>query len=69
MELLSTPVQLDRIIHTHTQTHTHIYIYMCVCVCVCVCVCLGTWHINPCMLFNAKSIFIQINSSISNNSV
>ena len=27
------------------------------------------WHINLCRLFNAKSIFIQMNSSISNNSV
>ena len=27
------------------------------------------WHINHCMLFNAKSILIHINSSISNNSV
>ena len=27
------------------------------------------WHINHCRLFNAKSIFIHINSSISNNSV
>ena len=27
------------------------------------------WHINRCRLFNAKSIFIHINSSISNNSV
>ena len=27
------------------------------------------WHINYCRLFNTKSIFIQINSSISNNSV
>ena len=27
------------------------------------------WHINHCSLFNAKSIFIHINSSISNNSV
>ena len=27
------------------------------------------WHINLCRLFNAKSIFIQINSSISNISV
>ena len=27
------------------------------------------WHINLCRLYNAKSIFIQINSSISNNSV
>ena len=27
------------------------------------------WHINHCRLFNAKSIFIDINSSISNNSV
>ena len=26
-------------------------------------------HINPCRLFNAKPIFIQMNSSISNNSV
>ena len=27
------------------------------------------WHINFCRLFDAKLIFIQINSSISNNSV
>ena len=27
------------------------------------------WHINLCRLFNAKSIFIQTNISISNNSV
>ena len=27
------------------------------------------WHINPCRLFNAKSIFKQITSSLSNNSV
>ena len=27
------------------------------------------WHINICRLFNAKSIFIQVNCSISNNSV
>ena len=27
------------------------------------------WHINRCWLFYAKSIFIQINSSISNHSV
>ena len=27
------------------------------------------WHINLFRLFNAKSIFIQIISSISNNSV
>ena len=27
------------------------------------------WHINYCRLFNTKSIFIQISSSISNNSV
>ena len=27
------------------------------------------WHINYCRLFNPKSIFIQINSYISNNSV
>ena len=27
------------------------------------------WHINDYRLFNAKSIFIQINYSISNNSV
>ena len=28
----------------------------------------GVWPINPCRLFNAKSIFIQIISSISNSS-
>ena len=27
------------------------------------------WHINLCRLFNAKSIFIQIINSISNNSI
>ena len=27
------------------------------------------WYINLCRLFNTKSIFIQMNSSISNNSV
>ena len=27
------------------------------------------WHINFCMLFNAKSIFMKINSSISSNPV
>ena len=27
------------------------------------------WYINLCRLFNAKSIFKQMNSSISNNSV
>ena len=27
------------------------------------------WYINLCNLFNAKSVFIQINSSLSNNSV
>ena len=30
---------------------------------------LALCHINHCRLFNAKSIFIHINSSISNNSV
>ena len=30
---------------------------------------LALWHINHYRLFNAKSIFIHINSSISNNSV
>ena len=29
----------------------------------------GLWHINLCRLFNAKPIFIQINNSISNNSL
>ena len=29
---------------------------------------LGLWHINICRLFNARSTFIQINTSISNNS-
>ena len=28
-----------------------------------------SWHINLCRLFNAKSIFIQISCSFSNNSV
>ena len=54
---------------------------MCVYVCVYVCVCSSgyfkvhclvvwvLWRINLCRLFNVKSIFIQIISSISNNSV
>ena len=44
----------------------------CICVCVYLCVCVGWlvgWHINLCMFFNAKSIFMQIVSSISNSSV
>ena len=39
-----------------------IYIGMYVCVCVCVCS-LVVWvlrHINPCRLFNVKSIFMKI---------
>ena len=31
--------------------------------------CLGLWHFNHCRLFNAKSIFMHIVSSIANNSV
>ena len=27
------------------------------------------WYVNLCRLFNAKSIFIQMNSSITNTSV
>ena len=40
-------------------------------VCFLICLLVGWFlcHINLCWLFNAKSIFIQINSSISNNSV
>ena len=50
-----------------TYIYIYIYIYICVCTCVCVLVgCLGLWPINLCRLFNAKSIFIQIVSSISN---
>ena len=30
--------------------------------------CWRLWHINICRLFNAKFIFIQIFSSITNNS-
>ena len=30
---------------------------------------LGLWHVNLCRLFNAKSIFMKIVSSVSNNSV
>ena len=30
---------------------------------------LGLWHINLCRFFNAKSIFMLIVSSISNNTV
>ena len=36
---------------------------------VCVFICLGSWHINLSRLFNAKFIFIHVNSSISNNSM
>ena len=38
------------------------------CVCVCVCVCLVR-HINHCKLFNVKSIFKNINSLVSNDSI
>ena len=31
--------------------------------------CLSLWHINLSRLFNAKCIFIQINISISNNTI
>ena len=63
----------QKITITLTQTiyiyiYINIYIYICVCVCVCF-FGLVLWHINHCRLFNAKSIFIQINSSIPNNSV
>ena len=34
-----------------------------------ICIGLALWYINRCRLFHAKSIFIQINSSISNNLV
>ena len=40
----------------------------CFCLFVCLFVCV-LWHIKLCRLFNEKSIFIHINSSISNKSV
>ena len=36
---------------------------------LCLFVCFGLWYINLCRLFNAKYIFIGINSSISNSSI
>ena len=42
------------------------------CICfmfICLFVCVILWHTNLCRLFNVKSIFIQINSSISYNSI
>ena len=71
--------------HAHTHTHTHIYIYIYIfsrqekkfCKEILNCwnilkrwlVVWVLWHINLCRLFNAKSIFIWIISSILNNSV
>ena len=45
------------------------YVCMCVRVCARVCSLVGwvSWHFNLRKLFNAKSIFIQIVSPISNN--
>ena len=44
------------------------YIFVCVCVCVCECVCVFVcWLV--CRLFNGKSIFMEIITSISNNSL
>ena len=81
MRLFGVCVKADmRIQFTSQSAHAS----MCVCVCVCakaVCVCVSVcayngwlvvsilWHINPSRLVNAKSIFIQIISSNSNNSV
>ena len=42
---------------------------MCVCACVYWLVGWVSWHNNHCRLFNAAFIFIQINNSISNNSI
>ena len=52
--------------HTHTHTHTYIYIYICVCVNVFGLVWFGFMAYQS---FNVKSIFIQINDSISNSSI
>ena len=51
-----------------TFTHTHRVLYVCVCIYIYI-YGLGLWNINHCRFFNAKSIFVHINSSISNNSV
>ena len=66
-----------------TQVGVGVCVSECVSVCTCVCVCVhcksdvrwflnflgwGLLHINT-RLFNAKSIFIRMNSSILNNSV
>ena len=50
-----------------------VYGYVCVCVCVYMYICWLVvwvlWHINLCRLFNVKSIFKQIISCISINSI
>ena len=70
--------------HIYICIYIYIYMCVCECVCVrererererervYVCSWLAgwvLWHINTYRLFNAKFIFIKINSSISNNSL
>ena len=55
----STPAVFERRLYI---TDIYMYIFGCLFVWV-------LWHINLCRLFNAKSIFMQIVNSISNNSV
>ena len=50
-------------LHKNKNRNLNQYFY------VCLFVCLDSWYIKFFCLFNAKSIFIQINSFISNNSV
>ena len=47
-------------IYTYTRIYKRIYIYIVSCI---------LWHIILCRLFNARSILMQIFSTISNNSV
>ena len=62
---------LDSYLLSYMYTYIYIYIYMGRNIKISMICKVGwfLWHINLCRLFNAKSIFIQIISSISNNSV
>ena len=57
-------VSVFMIVRIDTRVRSSIYISLCL-----VWFDLVLWHINQFRLFNAESIFIHINNSISNNSV
>ena len=68
---LSPRVAMDRsqkLINTFVSETKESPVFVYVLYYCCGLVCLVLWHINICRLFNAKSIFMQIVSPISNNS-